>query len=72
MRGTHFGNNIALVLTPICLFQSNVAKNLAPSLKESPKSEKILLLRNPIEDFLRYGLEEFRTHLPDGDKSKQI
>jgi len=72
MRGTHFGNNIALVLTPICLFQSNVAKNLAPSLKESPKSEEVLLLANSVEDFLREGLEDFRTRLPDGFQEYEI
>ena len=72
MRSSHFCNNLSLVFTFICLFQVNVAKNLAPSLKESPKSEKVMLLINPIEDFLREGLEEFRTHLPVGDKSKQI
>ena len=72
MRSPHFCINLAPVFTLLCLFQVNVAKNSAPSLKESPKSEEVLLLRNPIEDFLREGLEEFRTHLPDGDKSKQI
>ena len=72
MRSPHFCNNLAPVFTLLCLFQVNVAKNLAPPLVESPKSEEVLLLRNPIEDFLREGLEDFRTHLPDGDKFKQI
>ena len=72
MRSPHFCNNLAAVFTFICLFQVNVAKNLAPSLEESAKSEEVLLLANSVEDFLREGLEEFRTHLPDGDRSKQI
>ena len=63
MRSPHFCNNLAPVFTFICLFQVNVAKNLAPSLKESPKSEEVLLLANPVEDFLREGLEDIRTQL---------
>ena len=72
MRDPNFCNNLALVLPLLCLFQVNVAKNLAPPLVESPKSEEVLLLRNPIEDFLREGLEDFRTRLPSGDEFKQI
>ena len=72
MRSSHFCNNLAPVFTFICLFQVNVAKNLAPSLKESPKSEEVLLLANPVEDFLREGLEDFRTHLPDGGRFKHM
>ena len=66
MRSPHFCNNLAPVFTLLCLFQVNVAKNLAPSLQleESPKSEEVLLLANPVEDFLREGLEDFRTRLP--------
>ena len=67
MRSSHFCNNLAAVFTFICLFQVNVAKNLAPPLVESPKSEEALLLRNPVEDFLRERLEDFRIHLPSGD-----
>ena len=67
MKSSHFCNNLAPVFTFICLFQVNVAKNLAPPLGESLKSEEVLLLANPVEDFLREGLEDFRTRLPDGD-----
>ena len=72
MRSPHFCINLAPVFTLLCLFQVNVAKNLAPPLGESLKSEEVLLLTDRIEDFLRDGSEDFRTHLPDGDKFKQI
>ena len=62
MRSPHFCNNLAPVFTFICLFQVNVAKNLAPPLLESPKSEEALLPRNPIEDFLD------RIELRTGDR----
>ena len=67
MSDPNFCNNLALVLTLLCLLQVNVAKNFAPPLVESPKSEEVLLLTNPVEDFLRERLEDFRTRLPDGD-----